>query len=135
MTMRSPLPLAALAICLVACRAIDCCQDGSVNAVVAGVVVDATDDPQEGVDLLAMNFQKECAGWVVPGPFGNAVTDAEGDFTMVAVIPLMSPGIYCFDIAMTKGILADTARQLQTYIDRPFPPADTARVTLRTAWP
>ena len=100
----------------------------------SGVVVDANEVPQEGVDLLAINFQKECTGLAAPGPLSIARTDVQGEFVLTPFLPLGSPGRYCLDIAMIKGPGADTTRQLQVWAEGRFPPADTTRITLFTTW-
>src|SRR5689334_8269103 len=115
------------------CGAIECCMDGSVQGVVAGVVVDGSQSPVAGVDLQGIEFQRGCDGWI-SGFLSEARTDQEGRFVMEVYLPLMQEGQYCFTLVLAQGVLSDTVRGLEMWARTDGRTADTARVTLVALW-
>jgi hypothetical protein len=109
-------------------------MDHSVSGVVSGLVINGNDEPQEAVALAAINLRNECAGLDGSGLVGSGRTDGQGRFVMDLDRPLSAAGKYCFDIAMTSGLGADTAKHLEIMMEMRWPPLDTTEVTLIAEW-
>jgi hypothetical protein len=103
-------------------------------AVVRGVLLNRLQQPEPGVRLLAINFEKDCSGPGLSGPFGTAQTNSSGEFAMEMTLIFMGPGTYCFDLVASKNQAVDTIKVFGVPAVEQFPPKDTTVLTLTAGW-